>query len=181
MRDGRSVGSIEGGGGGYPGGSDTDDESDNGQEADGKYYPVQGGGEVMDIGTTTSSPLSSVDTPLHKKTTPSDTTMTSSQSLRTLKRLQGMLDNTDYATHSVASSLLSSSSLSSTMTPTSSTTKAGAVTKKNNDDEDEEEKSDLAESLAGATSAAAANNNLTLPPRPKKLWTSKDRAKYFRT
>ena len=44
-RDGGSLGAVEGGGGGYPGGSDTDDENDIIQGEDGEYYPfLRGGG-----------------------------------------------------------------------------------------------------------------------------------------
>jgi hypothetical protein len=194
MRDDKCFDAIAGGGGGkevggYFGGSDTSDENDKRQEVEDDYYPAPGGGEVTDGGTTTSSsssssalwsPLTSINASLHKKITSSDTTAASFQPLRTLKRLQAMLDETDYATHSVASSSspLSSSSM---ITPKSSTIKAGVVTKNNDDNDDEKEKRDVAAASTGATSSSAADNDLTSPPQPEKLWTSKDRAKYRRT
>lgn len=165
-----SVDAIEGGDG-CRGCLDTDDESDIVED---DYYPAPGD-EVMDGGIVTSSSSSSsalwrpkTDVPLCKKYTPLDPDEPSYQPLRTLRRLQAMLDDSDYVTHSVVSSSSPSSSPLSIITPTSVTLHVGVDTKNNDDYGVEEEKSAYIET-AGAKSSEF-----------DKLWTSKDRAKYRR-
>jgi hypothetical protein len=187
----RGGGGGEVGGGGYSGESDTDDENYKGQEADDEYHAALEEGDMKDVGKITSSssilsvlqpPPSFTNVPMNDKST-SDSTTASSQPLKTLKRLQAMLDDTDYATQSFASSSSSSSSLlsPSMMTPKSSISVADAFAKTNHENEDAEVKNAFAEVSGGGILPSAASSDLTSLGQPEKLWTSKDRARYRRT
>jgi hypothetical protein len=100
----------------------------------------------------------------------------SSQPLRTLKRLQAMLEDSDYVTQSVAASSLSMPSSSSSMiNSASATTPAVATSKKSDDNQKHNER---------GNSTASTSNEPTTPTLPEaidKLWTYKDRAKYRAT
>ena len=80
---------------------------------------------------------------------------TNSQPLRTLKRLQAMLDDSDYATHTVSSE--SSRNIVN------------------------DEPSSPPQVSNASSSTVQTTANPPPPSQPDKLWTSKDRAKYRRT
>ena len=94
-------------------------------------------------------------------TTPSDTTSasvgasSSSQQLRTLKRLQAMLEDSDYVTHSVAASSLSSMTSSSSSSMINS---ASVTDEKHNDNKERNDK-------------YASTVETTTSPEIDKLWT----------
>ena len=82
-----------------------------------------------------------------------------SQPLRTLKKLQAMLDDSDYATHTVSSESVIDASIRNVA----------------NDEPPPPPP------VATATVMKATNSPQPPTPPPDKLWTSKDRAKYRRT
>ena len=93
----------------------------------------------------------------------------SSQPLRTLKRLQAMLEDSDYVTQSVAdsSSLSMPSSSSSSMINSASET-----------DERHNENNEGGNKI---TASSTVETKQSSPPQVDKLWTYKDRAKYRAT
>ena len=147
--------------GGVSSGSDTDEE-DNGKLEENismnnnASETNAAGGDIM--GTSSESPpKTSADTDeLATSTSETEAASASSQPLRTLKRLQAMLDDSDYATHTVASS--------ASVIGSSTKTVGGE---------------DVGTSQIIQT--ASASNSNTVPSPTEKLWTSKDRAKYRRT
>ena len=163
----------ESAGGSSGGGSDTDGEDEdkllgNRQEGDNSSagFVHNASGKPF-LQPSTNSVTTSVD---------SSTEDAASQPLRTLKRLQAMLDDSDYATHTVA--------------PDSATFIASDVT--NNANEVIENVSQSSDSHTDPPPIQQAVSSSSTPPPihntnnnpmsgPEKLWTSKDRAKYRRT
>ena len=162
-------------GGSSGSGSDTDGEDEdkllgNHQEGDNisAGFVHNASGEPL-LQPPTNSVTASVDS--------STEANAASQPLRTLKRLQAMLDDSDYATHTVA--------------PDSATVIASDVTNEviENVSHNSNSHTDPPPIQQAAVSSSSTNppppnhniNNNPMSGGPEKLWTSKDRAKYRRT
>ena len=92
----------------------------------------------------------------------SDSPGNASQPLRTLKKLQAMLDDTDYATHTLASPATTVVSSTGTVDEVVSASQSSS----------QQDPSPIQSSTLSAPDSG---------PGPEKLWMSKDRAKYRRT
>eukprot|EP00571_Detonula_confervacea_P012469 CAMPEP_0172306318 /NCGR_PEP_ID=MMETSP1058-20130122/7411_1 /TAXON_ID=83371 /ORGANISM="Detonula confervacea, Strain CCMP 353" /LENGTH=1113 /DNA_ID=CAMNT_0013018159 /DNA_START=164 /DNA_END=3502 /DNA_ORIENTATION=- len=145
-------------GGGGSSGSDTDGEDDDELDND-KSMKDNGSHRNVDGEFRPEIPSA--------LTTPTSESATASQPLRTLKRLQAMLDDTDYATHTVASA-----------TAIASTTRN--VVDVENASQSSSHNKDPSQIITQTPSSSSTPNTST-PLSPEKLWTSKDRAKYRRT
>ena len=175
MKSGASVAS-----GGEGSGSDTDgedeDKLDNQEEGNAANV---GFVQLVEEHHTTSLPPSTADSTFNKATV--SESAANSQPLRTLKRLQAMLDDSDYATHTVASSEAS-------IVTNTNINAADEVVENVSHSSSSSSNPELASPItqqAVSSSSSSTNGPPKHPNKqqtpPEKLWTSKDRAKYRRT
>eukprot|EP00985_Skeletonema_marinoi_P010034 scaffold4726_cov103-Skeletonema_marinoi.AAC.2 len=145
-------------------GSDTDGEDDE----DDVEKKTNANNFVEDTSLSIQQQQQQQQPPPQQQPQPIDTSMdesTNSQPLRTLQKLQAMLDDSDYATHTVSSESVTGNSSSRNVV-------------------NEEPSSPPPVTTAAATTATVIKSTNPPPPppsQPDKLWTSKDRAKYRRT
>ena len=148
--------------GGSGSGSDTDDDDEEEAENDANISQQQ----------QISLSSSHINTANNVNDSSVATATTNSQPLRTLQKLQAMLDDSDYATHTVSSTI-----------PT--TTTAAATESESVIDNSSSSPPVVNTAVAESTTSSSTSTNPPLqqqpPPPQDKLWTSKDRAKYRRT
>ncbi|KAL7501282.1 hypothetical protein ACHAWT_011087 [Skeletonema menzelii] len=137
-------------------GSDTDGEDDD--EDDVEKTNV---GFIKDESSSIQPPPQQQSSQASSSSIDLSVESTNSQPLRTLQKLQAMLDDSDYATHTVSSE--------------------SAIDSSRNVVNDEPSSPPPVTTANVATATTVKSTNPPPPSQPDKLWTSKDRAKYRRT
>mmetsp|Transcript_6820 Transcript_6820/g.15077 ORF Transcript_6820/g.15077 Transcript_6820/m.15077 type:complete len:1260 (-) Transcript_6820:80-3859(-) len=153
--------------GGSSSGSDTDGEDDD--ELNESTKPEESSFAAPAAGD--ASATSDVSDPT------ADAANSASQPLRTLKRLQAMLEDSDYATHTVAPAsgtvIGSSETNVDELSDVENTIKGTKTNSQTNQGEHQ--------AMPQTQASTVNNSNESLSSQTDKLWTSKDRAKYRRT
>ena len=177
MKSGAAVGS-----GGEGSGSDTDgedeDKLDNQEEGNAANV---GFVQLVEEHHTTSLPPSTADSTFNKATV--SESAANSQPLRTLKRLQAMLDDSDYATHTVASSeasIVTNTNINAADEVVENVSHSSSSSSSSNPELASPITQQAVSSSSSSTNGPPKHPNKQQMP-PEKLWTSKDRAKYRRT